>query len=77
MQVTKRMMVALCPDCEDEIELSPSTRPGQKLECPNCWSRLEVVSVEPLELSWDSGELDDAWDAWDDEDLQGDEDPDY
>jgi lysine biosynthesis protein LysW len=39
-----------------------SLRIAQKVTCPNCWAYLEVVSLNPLRLSWDAGEYEEVWD---------------
>ena len=68
MKVAKQTRVALCPDCEEKIEFSESLpKVGLKLACPQCETYLEVVSLNPLKLSWDDGMYDDDWDS-DDED---------
>lgn len=70
MKIGKRTAIALCPDCDQEIELGPSPKEGQKVTCPNCEADLEITSVDPLELSWDMDDLDEEWDDddWDDDD---------
>ena len=44
------MAVATCAECDEEIEVSDRARVGQRVVCPNCGARLEVVSSNPLEL---------------------------
>jgi len=39
-----------CPECETFIRLSINVRAGQQLNCPQCYSVLEVVSIDPIEL---------------------------
>lgn len=65
MKVAKQTKIALCPECSEEIDFSQTSPPkvGLKFPCPNCDTYLEVVSVNPLELSWDDGAYDD--DYWD------------
>lgn len=65
MAITKQTTIALCPDCEEELNFSRTTpKVGLKITCPNCEAPLAVVSVRPLELAWDeSDEFEDDWDA--------------
>lgn len=75
------MAVATCAECDEEIEVSDRARIGQRVECPNCGARLEVVSSNPLELDpsydeeedWDD---DDDFDELDDDELGDDWDDD-
>lgn len=58
------MAVATCAECDEEIEVSDRARVGQRVVCPNCGARLEVVSSNPLELDPAYDEEED----WDDDD---------
>lgn len=49
-------VTALCPECGDKLKLGAKPYQGQKLTCPNCWASLEVVSLTPLELAWETVE---------------------
>ena len=40
----------LCPDCGNRLKLGAHPRPGQRKVCPECATRLEIVSVRPLTL---------------------------
>lgn len=42
-------MVAICPECEGEINLNEVMR-GEIVSCPDCGAELEVTSVNPLTL---------------------------
>ena len=64
------MPLAICPECDYEINL-PSPKERQRVLCSNCDSELEVISLYPLELDWVYDDLDD--DDWDDDDW-GDDD---
>lgn len=46
------MFIKYCLDCEHEIDLGSHPEVGQKITCPNCGVRLEVLNLEPLELDW-------------------------
>ena len=59
MNVAKRTATATCPDCGENIDLGPQSREGQKVTCPECWAYLEVASLEPLVLTWDTLALED------------------
>ena len=37
-----------CPDCETEIAVKKSTEVGDILECQECGTEVEVVSLDPL-----------------------------
>ncbi len=69
MKITNQATVALCPDCEEEINFRTLPKQGQKLTCPNCEAYLQVVSVKPLRLDWDddSEYFDDDWASGDDD----------
>ena len=63
MNVAKRTVKVLCPECEEEINLGFKPRKGQKVECPECESPLVVVNLSPPELSWDPEDPYDDWDS--------------
>jgi alpha-aminoadipate carrier protein LysW len=46
-------MIAECPECAAEVELSDDVMEGEIVNCPDCGVELEVVSVDPptLELA--------------------------
>ncbi len=60
MKADKRIVVP-CPDCEEDIYLESTPRKGQKVTCPNCWAYLEVISLDPLKLSWEIVEFEEDW----------------
>lgn len=70
MKEKKQTTHALCPDCGQELTMRFELKISQKVTCPDCWAYLEVVSLNPLRLSWDTGEyeevLDDPLDRDDD-----------
>ena len=53
-------MAAECPVCDAEVELGAATVEGELVECPDCGSELEVVSLEPLELA-EAPEAEEDW----------------
>ena len=46
------MTIAFCLDCDREIELESSVRRGQRITCPYCEVKLEIISLDPLKLDW-------------------------
>ncbi len=42
--------MAHCPECEAVIDLDDEIEEGQRLDCPECDAKLEVVNTNPLEL---------------------------
>jgi lysine biosynthesis protein LysW len=44
-------MKSSCPECGFLLEVGEPVE-GQRLTCPRCHARLEIVSLEPLELDW-------------------------
>jgi len=60
----KRKILCECPICEAEIDLGRSEE-GEMLECPDCGSMLEVVSLMPpvLEESPEEEEEEEEWEG--------------
>ena len=58
------MPVAICPECEAEIDFGTSVevKVGNRIFCPECDIELEVISAKPLTLDY----------ALDDEDWEED-----
>ncbi|TDB78269.1 lysine biosynthesis protein LysW [Micromonospora sp. KC723] len=44
-------MTTACPECDNGLTVGSGTRLSEILECGDCRSELEVVSVEPLILA--------------------------
>lgn len=40
-----------CPDCREEVKIPENCQVGEVLECPNCGAEMEVVSLNPCEVS--------------------------
>jgi len=38
----------ICPDCETEIELTEATMVGDIIECGECGTEVEILSINPL-----------------------------
>lgn len=68
MKFVEQIVSASCPDCGEKIDLGPQPKEGQTVTCPECWAYLKVVNLEPLQLSWDTFELEDEEDETLDED---------
>lgn len=43
--------MVLCPECGEELEPEEPYE-GQRLQCPRCRARLEILNLEPLEVDW-------------------------
>lgn len=48
------MPYVTCPGCDDELYIGGEPRLGQKVVCGECDARLEVVSLDPLEVDFPS-----------------------
>jgi lysine biosynthesis protein LysW len=58
--------MAYCPECESMIVLDKGVKLGTHIECSECGTMLEVISLKPLEL--DYAFEDEEWDEeWEDE----------
>ncbi|GAB4435252.1 MAG: hypothetical protein Kow0031_16990 [Anaerolineae bacterium] len=62
MQASTKSITALCPDCDEPVKLGASPRLGDKFTCPNCWAYLELVNLDPVQLTWDEFDEDSAAD---------------
>lgn len=40
-----------CPDCEETVIIPDDTEIGDIIECQNCGSEMEVISLNPLQIS--------------------------
>jgi alpha-aminoadipate carrier protein LysW len=55
-----------CPECESPITLNKGVKLGDYIECPECGTMLEVISLKPLELDYAVGDED--WEEeWEEE----------
>lgn len=39
-----------CPDCQGEVEIEKAVV-GEVVECENCGAEMEIINLEPLEVS--------------------------
>ena len=61
MKAGKQTVIATCPDCAEKFLMETRPKLGQNITCPNCQAHLKVISLKPLKLNWDLGNLaDDA-----------------
>jgi lysine biosynthesis protein LysW len=58
--------MATCIGCDEELVIGGRLRLGMRVVCGNCGARLEVVSLDPLEVDWADEGDDDEDDGWDD-----------
>ena len=63
MKDDKNDVATPCPDCGHEVYIGAIPSKGQNVTCPYCWAFLVVIDLDPLELSWDTVDLDDD-DDW-------------
>ena len=40
-----------CPDCKEEVEIMENSEVGEIVECLNCGSEMEIINLDPLEVS--------------------------
>jgi alpha-aminoadipate carrier protein LysW len=44
-------MAVLCPECDTPITVDPDeVEEGETVQCDECGTELEVISIDPLEL---------------------------
>lgn len=58
------VMMATCPDCDAPIPRRSKAYVGQFIECPECGTALEVISLKPFEVDYYLDNED-----WNDEDV--------
>jgi lysine biosynthesis protein LysW len=44
-----------CPECDSTIALNKGVKLGEFIECHECGTMLEVISLKPLELDYALG----------------------
>jgi alpha-aminoadipate carrier protein LysW len=49
-----------CPECESGVSVPGGVRPSEIVECGDCLSELEVISVDPLLLAL-APEVEEDW----------------
>jgi alpha-aminoadipate/glutamate carrier protein LysW len=56
-------MAMVCPECDNPIDIDDEVDAGETVQCEECGTELEVVSVDPIQLA----PVEEA--GYDDEDL--------
>jgi lysine biosynthesis protein LysW len=64
------MAKADCPSCGNKVPLGPKPKMGQRVKCSACYTELEVVWLEPVELDWPYDDDDDEYDEFDEADYE-------
>jgi alpha-aminoadipate/glutamate carrier protein LysW len=54
------MLVPACPECASEMTLNASIEPNEIIECAECRSELEVMSLDPFIMAL-APEVDEDW----------------
>jgi alpha-aminoadipate carrier protein LysW len=49
-----------CPECEASISMPEQVRLSEIIECPDCRSELEIVTLEPVMLAL-APEVEEDW----------------
>lgn len=44
-------MTAVCPECDQDIQISEAPRLSEIVSCPECLGELEIVSLDPVTLA--------------------------
>ena len=78
---TGEVKMTRCPECGSTISLGKNMKLGEFIECHECGTILELISLKPLELDYalagegweEEEEGDEDWDEWEEEE-EGDED---
>jgi len=56
------MATAFCPECGAKIVLdAKKLKLGQRIDCPECGTPLEVISLHPLDLDYASESWGGGW----------------
>ncbi len=54
------MMTTSCPECAHEVSFAEPPRPSEIVECADCHSELEVITLDPLVLAL-APEVEEDW----------------
>ncbi|SCG69381.1 lysine biosynthesis protein LysW [Micromonospora halophytica] len=52
--------ILACPECEDDVEISPSARLNEIIDCAGCSTELEILSLCPAVLAC-APEVEEDW----------------
>lgn len=65
-------MPVVCPECENTLDIDPDeVEEGEVVECDECGTDLEIVSVDPIEVA---PVEDEGYDDEDEEDYRSGDD---
>ena len=53
-------MTQLCPECDAAIAMPEQAKLSEIIECPDCRSELEVITIDPLVLAL-APEIEEDW----------------
>ena len=56
-EVFGRATGVLCPECNHALDVAHNLEIGQIVTCPDCWAKLEIISLYPLQLKWQIRQL--------------------
>jgi lysine biosynthesis protein LysW len=46
------MIISICPNCKAKVSLGSKPRLGDRVDCFECDTELELVWLDPPELDW-------------------------
>ena len=46
------MATVFCLDCDREINLGYQFNLGEKIKCPSCEAKMEIIKADPPQLDW-------------------------
>lgn len=61
------MPTAICPECTEEVYIDADSEQGDRVDCADCGSSLEVVGLDPFEVD---KVVDEDSDRFDDDDME-------
>lgn len=50
----------MCPECEDQVQISDTVRLNEIIDCAGCRTELEIIALSPLVLAL-APEVDEDW----------------
>ena len=53
-------MTVSCPECDGKVQFAQPPRLSEIIECPDCRSELEVVTLDPVTLAV-APEIEEDW----------------
>lgn len=52
MKTDTKTVMALCPECGEDVHLPKHCRAGETVYCRSCGSELEILCTSPPVLDW-------------------------